>query len=499
MDYLIELVGIVNKQSIRNVDLMTDYTKHSKTNALYEGVHKGDFKTDRQAIEALYPEQGDSGKVAYRKLKERLIEQLVNTVLLIGTSSDLNKKQRNYFNAQKYSAAARLIRLRMGYKLSEMLAKKNIKLALKTEQTSIVVDMYDLLRDLMSRNGDVKGFEKYDLLFRQYNSLLQAEHQAKGYLSHIMLLSNRSVKLQKLIEVSRGYEEELRKVELESPSSTFIMRSHYVYVLRCEYENDLIGLQDECRKAVDLLNARKFVNDTYLFIFLFKNSLIYRGLQDFEGGKEALELATKYVGADGSVNWFMIKKNYVSLCLFCNKIQEGFSLYLSTVDNERLKKLPEGDQEYWSIYRYYFAWFRGLELLKVGQEEERLLVFSMKNLLKQKPIQSKDREGYNAIIMVLQFLFLIQQKNNDALIDRQEAVTIHVQRHFRQKELYRTFYFMKLLLLLPANNFNKIAVTRKAKVYLDKLKARSISKSSSSVEVEIVPYEDLWEIILDLL
>ena len=53
-----------------------------------------------------------------------------------------------------------------------------------------------------------------------------------------------------------------------------------------------------------------------------------------------------------------------------------------------------------------------------------------------------------------------------------------------------------MLLLIPVNHFNSVAVRRKAEKYLQKMSQKDRDLTSFAF-VEIIPYEDLWEIVLD--
>jgi hypothetical protein len=56
-----------------------------------------------------------------------------------------------------------------------------------------------------------------------------------------------------------------------------------------------------------------------------------------------------------------------------------------------------------------------------------------------------------------------------------------------------------MLLLLPKCNFHRVAVARKSKVLVAKLQSVPLEIARQSAEIEIVPYEDLWEIVMDML
>ncbi|NJL73944.1 MAG: hypothetical protein HC892_01725 [Saprospiraceae bacterium] len=54
-----------------------------------------------------------------------------------------------------------------------------------------------------------------------------------------------------------------------------------------------------------------------------------------------------------------------------------------------------------------------------------------------------------------------------------------------------------MLLQIPAGNFNRVAVQRRAEKYLTKLNSGEMEFATQSFEIEVFPYETLWEMALD--
>jgi len=53
-----------------------------------------------------------------------------------------------------------------------------------------------------------------------------------------------------------------------------------------------------------------------------------------------------------------------------------------------------------------------------------------------------------------------------------------------------------MLLTIPLSNFNPIATKRNAKRFVQRLSTVPFSISKQAAEIEIIPYEHLWEMIL---
>ena len=56
-----------------------------------------------------------------------------------------------------------------------------------------------------------------------------------------------------------------------------------------------------------------------------------------------------------------------------------------------------------------------------------------------------------------------------------------------------------MLLQIPLSSFHKAGVERRSKKYYDKLLATPIDIANQAHEIEIIPYEYLWEFVMESL
>ena len=115
------------------------------------------------------------------------------------------------------------------------------------------------------------------------------------------------------------------------------------------------------------------------------------------------------------------------------------------------------------------------------------------------PTYSKDKRGLNIPILVVQLLFMIAKKDYDQTIDRFEAIKKYCSRYLKKDDNLRSNCFINMLLQIPSASFHKAGVERKAKKYWDRLQSTPLEFAKQSQEIEIMPYEDLWELILESL
>ena len=122
--------------------------------------------------------------------------------------------------------------------------------------------------------------------------------------------------------------------------------------------------------------------------------------------------------------------------------------------------------------------------------------FRLGKFLNEVPLFSKDKRGHNTNILILQILFLLEKKKHDEIINKVESLKQYVSKYLRKDDTFRTSCFIKMLCQLPAGNFHPINVERRTKDYFDKMMALPKEQARMDVDVEVVPYEVLWEKVL---
>jgi hypothetical protein len=119
--------------------------------------------------------------------------------------------------------------------------------------------------------------------------------------------------------------------------------------------------------------------------------------------------------------------------------------------------------------------------------------------LNEVPIFAKDRRGMNIPILIFHILYLVLTKRYDEVIDRNEAIEKYTSRYLKKDDNYRSNCFIKMLLQIQDAGFHKTAVIRHADKYVKMLAKMPLDFANQSHDIEIIPYEDLWKMVLDSL
>jgi hypothetical protein len=149
----------------------------------------------------------------------------------------------------------------------------------------------------------------------------------------------------------------------------------------------------------------------------------------------------------------------------------------------------------WKIYEAYTHFLTRI------RRADRLPApkFKMARFLNEIPVFSKDRRGMNIPVLIVQILSDIVEKRYDSILDRVEAIEKYTARYLKKDEHFRSNCFLKMLVQIPEAAFHREGAARKAERYRTQLRQMPMEIANQSHEIEIIPYEDLWEMILDSL
>jgi hypothetical protein len=123
----------------------------------------------------------------------------------------------------------------------------------------------------------------------------------------------------------------------------------------------------------------------------------------------------------------------------------------------------------------------------------RLPQFKFAKFFNNVPAYSRNKTGMNIPILILQAMYFIVVGKYGLVIDRTEALERYCSRYLKDDENLRHNCFFKLLVITVQANFHKGATERKATTIYN----RMVNAAERSIDIEIVPYETLWEIVLE--
>lgn len=213
-------------------------------------------------------------------------------------------------------------------------------------------------------------------------------------------------------------------------------------------------------------------------------------LKDFKLGtpiaKECIALFK-----EGSVNWLISQEYHFQLGMQTGNYHEARAIYDEVIQTHAFSQIDALRQERWLIFGA-FLHYTGAGSAN-GKDK-----FNLYKFINAVPNYSHDKQGFNVSILVLQVLFLAEQGKFKELMDRTEALRIYSSRYLKGSASLRSKIFIKMLQLLEKKEFNPQQVRKSGIKYLEQLNAIPLKHVGQS-EMEIIPPEQLWEMMLQKL
>ena len=202
---------------------------------------------------------------------------------------------------------------------------------------------------------------------------------------------------------------------------------------------------------------------------------------------------------EGSRNWFYAKSLLYLNLVLQRQYNSVLKLTLEVLSNKSLSKYPYF-QEQWAIREAYMYFLLRAGKIECSEEEKKLLKpFVLSKFLNSVAFHSKDKSGQNITIIVLQILFLLSDKKYDQIIDRIDALTQYSYRYLRNDDTFRSNCFIKMLIQMGTANFHPIRTKTYTEDLRKKLNKSHFNTDEKSTQVEIIPYDYLWDVILEML
>lgn len=499
MEELKSLIKIVNKQKTKSLGLFAeDLNNTSKIRALYDGIASGTIKNDRNAIETIY--QSSNSLQAFKKLKLRLRKRLLNAIFFI----DINKPSFTDYKKAKFElhrewAATRLLIDRGDRVVSLSLLQHSIILALKFEFTDIaVLCLRDLVKHFSIVNPNAKKASYYQSLLEQKTQLLSEELKIEKYYNKLSLLSitDKSPDQSKLIKSIENIEEELEYIFNNHKS--LLVTVHYFYILSEKYliKKQFKKCVELCNLSLQYFNTLKFknkivegqINNTLILSFLSLNEY-----------KKAISLIDKnlQIFPQRSYSWYKVLSHKSNAHLLLKDYNVAIELVHSVLNTKQLVNFGHYFELFQLKEAYLDLLVRSNRIMK--PENANYRKFKLAKFLNNVPSFSKDKRGLNVAILIIGLLHLLRTNRFDKVLKRLDALKQYSYRYLRNDHTLRSNCFIKMLCKIPNANYHPIAFKRHTKKLYDKLSSTSYMYSENPSEIEVIPYEDLWDIVLNIL
>ncbi|MFD1469981.1 hypothetical protein ACFQ48_17260 [Hymenobacter caeli] len=190
-----------------------------------------------------------------------------------------------------------------------------------------------------------------------------------------------------------------------------------------------------------------------------------------------------------SGNWFYFQEHYLLLALHAGNYVQARQVLQTATGNASFSKQREAAQQRWELFRAYVDFVlppaRPTPVRRRQMAQWALTI----------PEYSRDKRGHNVAILVMQVLYFLRQRDLDAVLLRADRLRKYQQRHLREAANLRTRLFLRLLLVAVEQEFDPERSAWHARPLLKQLE-EAPPPGEAFAEVEIIPYDTLWQLAL---
>lgn len=495
MEEIIRLIEITKKKGQRSIQLVNQNFRKkeiSKDNLLYESILNGSFTSDEEAAKLMF--KADPGNRNYRNTKGKLKQKLLNHLYFL----DYDKETYTVYQKRLYECCHILhqCRILMEEDAGDLAAKRLpqlIKTAREFEFTDVAVEAARLLRNECAKSGKSAFFADITRELTKLKQFRDAVEECENLYFEVIATINKSVSsrnkaINKIPSVIARIEQ--RAKELKSKRLDLAGKR-----LRLTYNSITGRFKDNILLCESLEHTyiKKSGKDIRLNISQHEIALTkmqsYFFVRDYENGekyaRQKLDVF-KNKGAD----WFAFMEYYFLLAIGAGKYKKAEEIFRKIRTHKNFHQLPEEAVHRWNIYRAYLIFFSESKLLKWG--------FDIDQFIAQPPAFDKNRQGYNVAALLIQFMFLLREGMVYDVKSRIDALRKYSSVHLDKRHNYRNSIFIRMLEIVAEKEFNFELIREKGTTYYKKLKRFHIPFDLKN-ELEVIPYEKLWDHIIDIL
>lgn len=509
MKHLLEVARIVTKKKVKKIEIFDEQSlkqKNSKFNEFYEAIMAEKFHTDEDAAEFLYGCRSTDDK--YRQLKSRFKKRMLNTLFFLDINQPATSNyNRAYYSCNKDSTLVKILLSNHAYETASYLARQILMIALRFKFADVIVNCARILRDYYALiEEDDKEYEIFDQYCKEYQNVQDAEIRSEELYQRVVMNyykpTSKNTDLARKIDVYCDALEGLSEI-YNSPIVHY--NKYMVLAYRHEMLNEYEQMLDICMQAENYMasNPDYYRDDKLGEIVLKKASAILHlrryGLQEVSGADRHSELIETLEKTDV---WLDLLEYHFLLAVHTEHYNDAAFLFHLATQDRRFADLSDEQFEKWNCFEIYLHYFNildpSVQLEPIEVKAKKRKRFKIRKFLTEPLLFSKALRSLLIVQMIAQVLFLLEEKQFSSAYERIERLKNYGSRQLTREEDFRTLQFIKLLQQLAKANFvyEEIGIHKK---YLERLAEQPFKYRGLLNELEIIPYEKLWVLILERL
>ena len=496
MNRLLELVKACPPRAARKVLQRDGAQGASLCLKLYGHLRKESYTQDEIAGK-LYGKGAKQEDAAFKMLKSRLTHALIEAILEDRvTKPTYRTYDEAYEHGFRQLEVARILIGKRLYTSARAIASQTFQRVRKYEVANLNLGLTDILSSLhlgVSYNEEL--FSKYHDLYVHYSKMVYEQS----------IVADHYRRIRNHIYANRLAPAEIGKLAITYANADATIREAYPGVpliqLMCAqteltgmiFQGQYLSAINTAERAIVRLSQSKGANLTSIGVLALSRIDCTIKLRNFDLGLEQIAAAREWV-PEGTINDLKIYEYAIRLGLQTGRYDYAYESLVKVHQTGLKTLLSARHQEYWSLLEAYIQMLIMAGEVSVAEDENRLRPFRLNKFLNNVPANVRNKMGSNIQLLILQAIILILKGDTDKVIDRTDALSVYCNRYLRDNENLRNNGFFKLLLITIQSNFHRAMAERKSKQTLATM--RKAKERGLQNDLELIPYENLWEILI---
>lgn len=497
MQSIKELILLLQQHQIRPLQQTANGANwEPKLISLFEGVSNGALSSDATAAAHLFP-GGTGGLPEFEALKSAFRERL--TALLLDFNNRLEQNsdpQWVYAECHKQWLSVRLFTGENAHGLALVLAERLLRIAEKFDFTRLCMDIALYLRiQYCLRQRDDAQCREAERRYRYFRQVYDAEYQAeKAYTALVALMTDgRSARPEAQLQ-ARAFLAATLPAMRRFKTANLHLYGSLVGIMTHMSANDYQKALQFCDKAIPFFSHRPYTSSEPLQVFYYQKLLCCIHLKQYQAGKNAALDCLK-VSEVGDFNWFKFRELYLLLLLHTRHYAEAAGLLKEILAQPDFAYLAGYTSEPWHLYEWYVRLASGGRAVDpAGEQETRLQAF-----LQTPGVFSTGKTGLDSARLAVWILLCVRHGATGAVTAQADAIEAYCMQFLKGKNTRRSALFLRTAVQILKNGRPRKHALQQRASFLKKLQAIPMQLANQTLELEVLPYDDLFEMLLKAL
>lgn len=470
----------------------------TKAELLYQHISEYGEKNLNLIIETLgYLDENDPG---FKKLCKSLHSRLTETLIAVDCKRNASIHKEMTFKAYKNAFAGIMQLTNMERYSAADYLEKALSQAIKMELSHLsLLILHKLIEHYGYIHPNTKKYNKYSKLEHRIHQNYLEERVAKRYrvqIAKIVATSQKS-KRSELDALLPEIVKILEDLERPSNSITFLFDAFTVkvYYYQEHLRNPLKALEI-IDSTLEKVEHRFSYHKAMKYLLLRSKSQVMIELDRYGEALTIIE-DIESLQPDGSYNWIKMQWSKFVLMSAEGEYQRMYRLTSKMMQHPRVHK-HDRYYEIWVINEAYIQFLMSIGKV-IAEEKYPIRSVNLNRFINDIEHLKSDPSGIYSAVIIGEILHYLGDKKIFQIEERLEALKKYISRHLKNNDSLRHQCFLRMLMKLPEAEYHQERTQRYVKKYYERLINTPRTINTLFFDPEIIPYEDLWDAILELL